>query len=44
MRFDAQVIRVINKMVSPDFSFAVRMCRLLLWPLVAGYRHLAAEN
>lgn len=44
MRFDAQVIRVVDKMVSPDFSSAARMCRLLLRPLVTGYQHLAAEN
>ena len=44
MRFDAEVARVDDTMVSSGFLGAVKMYGLLLWPLVAVCQHLAAKN
>lgn len=44
MRFVAQVVRIDDVMVSSDFFVAVKMYRLLPWPVVAVYQHPSAEN
>jgi len=44
MRFNAEVARVDEAMVSSDFLGVVKMYRPLLWPLVAVCQHLGAEN
>lgn len=44
MRFDGEVARVDDTMVSSGFLGGVKMYRLLLRPLVAVCQHLAAEN